>query len=288
MLFYIDHDHKTPPKPENKIAIVSIVIGKTFIDTWERLCRKGWERYAKECGFDIIVITIPLDTSERAQNRSPAWQKMLVLSQPWARKYKRIICMDADIMITPAAQNILDYCPDETKVSISESGDKMSASERHIYLERLKNVGIRADCDEAFWVWENKAQFQLYHIESESGVMFNTGVLVVSPKHHKALFEEVYAQEDVEGGRLYEQPYFSYVLDKRGLAHKISARFNWGILEMMALYMPDKLFKPAEEFSEFDTIVLRYLIRREYSNAFFLHFYGAMGVMMGLPMELFE
>jgi len=281
VLFTVNQSTKKAPTPEHKFAIVSIVIGELFETTWERLCRKGWERHANAYGYDIILINGPLDTTDRAKSRSPAWQKLLILSQPWSKKYERIIWVDADIMITPFALNLLDYCPDITKVGISESNDRLSVSEKHLYLERIQKVSIRPDFDVQFWLWHNQNQFQLYDITAENAVMYNTGVLVLSPKHHEKLFLEVYEQE--EKGRLYEQPYLSYVLDERGLTHKISPRFNWGILETLALYMPDKLFKPASDFTDTDKWVLEYLIRREYNNAYFLHFYGSMGIMANLP-----
>ncbi len=79
MLFTIDTPSATLPPSHNKAALVTIVIGNDYIATWNRLCRKGWEFYANVRGYDIILITQPLDTSERAASRSPAWQEIFLV-----------------------------------------------------------------------------------------------------------------------------------------------------------------------------------------------------------------
>ncbi|HXI99808.1 MAG TPA: hypothetical protein VNH44_01210, partial [Micropepsaceae bacterium] len=58
-------------------AIVTLAIGAAYAERFEQLCRRNWAVYADRHGFNLIVIKEPLDTSERAQKRSPAWQKCL-------------------------------------------------------------------------------------------------------------------------------------------------------------------------------------------------------------------
>ena len=60
-----------------KQAIVTLAIGADYAERFEHHCRANWSAYAKRHGFDLIVITEPLDTSDRARRRSPAWQKCL-------------------------------------------------------------------------------------------------------------------------------------------------------------------------------------------------------------------
>lgn len=68
-------------------ALVTIAIGGKYEGIFRRLCHGGWKAYAEAIGSDLIVITEPLDHSERARSRSPAWQKLLVFSQPRLLKY---------------------------------------------------------------------------------------------------------------------------------------------------------------------------------------------------------
>ncbi len=279
MLFTIDTPSATLPPSHNKAALVTIVIGNDYIATWNRLCRKGWEFYANVRGYDIILITQPLDTSERAASRSPAWQKLLILSQSWSKHYERIVWLDADIIINPVAENILEYAADVEKIGISTSGARLSHVEKHLYYERIYGFGIRPDKVDEFLDIENRSIFSQYDITSGS-VMYNTGVLVLSPEHHEALFQEIYALEDK--GRLYEQPYLSDAIWQRGLAHEISARFNWGIFEAIVLYVPDKLTRSLLQITKEDFHLLQALILKEFKNSYFMHFYGCMGLMQVL------
>ena len=80
-------------------AIVTLAIGKRYKKNWERLCRSNWQQYVEKHGYDLICIDQPLDQSERAQKRSPAWQKCLVLSQEFSGQYEQIAWVDSDILI---------------------------------------------------------------------------------------------------------------------------------------------------------------------------------------------
>ena len=125
------------PDTGRRAAIVTIVIGADYEETWARLCQDCWRDYARKFDFDLIVIAGPLDTSPRAAARSPAWQKLLILNQPWAQRYERIIWLDSDIIIAPDAQNIaLAWGPAE-KIGLTRVGEQISESERMLFLERL-------------------------------------------------------------------------------------------------------------------------------------------------------
>jgi hypothetical protein len=91
-----------------KTALVTLAIGRDYSERFENYCRAGWTAYAERHGFDIFVFKEPLDTSARARRRSPAWQKCLVLGAPEAAGYERLVWVDADICINPAAPSILD------------------------------------------------------------------------------------------------------------------------------------------------------------------------------------
>jgi hypothetical protein len=89
-------------------AIVTLAIGERYLKMFERYCWKNWQVYADKYNYDLIVITDPLDNSERAKLRSPAWQKLLILSQDWSDKYEQIVWIDTDIIINN--ENAYDIC----------------------------------------------------------------------------------------------------------------------------------------------------------------------------------
>jgi hypothetical protein len=91
-----------------KKAIVTLALGEKYVAMFEKMCRDEWENYCVKFGFDLIVIKQPLDISDRAIKRSPAWQKLLILSQDWSKKYEQIVWIDTDILIN--CQNSPDIC----------------------------------------------------------------------------------------------------------------------------------------------------------------------------------
>ncbi len=278
------------PKTGRRAAIVTIVIGAEYEDTWARLCRDSWQKYAQDLDLDLIVIAGPLDTSPRAVARSPAWQKLLILNQPWAKQYERIIWLDSDIIIGPNAQSIIKAWGPPEKIGLTISGARISDSERMLFLERLYGLPIRPQVEREVWASDIRKQY-IRHGVQEHDVMYNTGVMVVSPQHHNDLFLQCYeAEVNHEGdqaARLYEQPLLSHEIIERDLAHRINARFNWGVQEALFLYLPEiiDLDKRPEKTFEPVLRLACYLVRRELANCYFLHFYGTMGLMKMLGRE---
>ena len=62
-------------------AIVTLAIGDRYLQHWRSTCEANWNAYGAQHGFDVICLDQPLDDSARARNRSPAWQKCLILGQ---------------------------------------------------------------------------------------------------------------------------------------------------------------------------------------------------------------
>lgn len=77
-------------------AIVTLAIGNNFLERWKSLCQLNWQQYADKHGYALVCIDTPLDNSERAQQRSPSWQKCLILSQEFAQQYERVVWIDSE------------------------------------------------------------------------------------------------------------------------------------------------------------------------------------------------
>jgi len=273
------------PVSGRKTAIVTIIIGDHYISTWWRLSRTSWINYAATYGYDLIVIACPLDTSSRAQARSPAWQKLLILSQPWADRYDRIVWIDSDIIIGPLAQDIVASSGPAEKVGLVIAGARNSTAERMVVLEQLHRGRFLPTAERMLWDEEVKKNYRDHKVPERS-VMGNTGVLVLSPAHHRDLFLHCYAGED-SGARLYEQPLLSHEIFERDLAVELNARFNWGIQETLMLYVPE-ILRWREQPQHLHGPILKmvyYLVRRELQNCYFLHFYGSMNLMATLTEE---
>jgi len=145
-------------------ALVTLAIGKEHRRNWERYCRKNWQAYAARYGYDLLCLTEPLDTSSRAQKRENGWQTLLVLSQPFARAYERIIVLDRNTLINVQnAPSVVEGIPLE-RIGTS-CADLSSESSQSAW----QAVGQAAECN----------------------------VLVLSPERHRDLLEQIYERSDM-------------------------------------------------------------------------------------------
>jgi hypothetical protein len=200
----------------NKKALVTLAIGDRYIENWKRYCEPGWSRYATAYGFDIICITAPLDLTPRASARSPAWQKCLILSQPFANQYERIVWVDSDIIFNVPAPDVTDGVP-EDKIGIVED-----PGFNPLFLQRYYQR-----CPESIINFTPQDYYTQYGLPAGCLRACNTGLMVMAPSH-AALLEQVYYQYEEKGGREWhmEQRPLSYELVRRDLVHWLDPRFN--------------------------------------------------------------
>ena len=260
-------------RPQHDKAIVTIVVGDEYQTVWQVMASPGWQRYAEVFGYDVIVIQAPLDTSERAQSRSPAWQKLLVLNQPWAADYRRVVWLDSDILISKIAPDVALSAPDESTVGAVVAPDQLSMAEKHIYFELKYNIQIAPEHAETAWNIFQENTFKLDDIDGEGAPILNTGVLVLTPARHNDLLLEVYEHED--RSRMYEQGYLSRALHRAGVIREMSPRFNWTVHERLELNFSQVRYEDPEE----QTRVLHHLRNELEKKAYFLHFAGSMGLL---------
>ena len=272
MIWFLTSAEQEPTPSPARAAIVSVVIGDAYEAMWRRFCVASWVAYAERIGVDLIVFKDRLDKADLS--RSPAWQKLLIPSLPWMQRYERIVWLDSDIIISKDAPDILEFAGPPEKISLCVDGARLSPVEAQIYLERLSGEPLPPDSFPIAWL---AAQHQTYHDNGivPHDVQFNTGVMVISPGRHKDLLRSVYDCPQIT--KLYEQPHLSHRLLQQGLAHVISPRFNWGIVESMKMYLYDEVLKG--ETPEVIGKAVQILIRAEMRNAYFLHFYGAINLL---------
>ncbi len=272
MLHILQSAHEQPAPSSARATIVSFVIGEIYARTWSRMCSHSWIRYAERTGVDIIILQHRIDASD--VDRSPAWQKLLILDQPWSQRYERIIWLDSDIIINQAAPDILEYGGPIEKVGLCEDSGRLSAAEAQIYLERKTNTVFSPR--DVFTTWRHATRERYILCKtSPHEVLFNTGVMVLSPEHHNDLLKSVYTCPEMT--RLFEQPELSHRLLEQDLAHVLSPRYNWGLIEPIELIFNCGMI--GEETPEFMAQVMHVIVRSQLNCAYFLHFYGAMNLL---------
>ena len=252
-------------------AIVTLAIGAEYAERFERCCRENWSAYSRCHGFDLIVITEPLDTSRRAQRRSPAWQKCLILGAPQVAGYERVVWIDSDVCINPAAPSVADGVPLERIGAVDEHSFP-SHDERQAILDAIISVASESgDADKAFWrAWRDPGTWHhSFGLPSGQSHIVQTGVLVLSPPH-RSLLEHVYNAYEDRGGKQfnYEMRPLSHVIQAQGLQHWIDSKFNALVWWLFLQQNPGT-----------DTDTLRRFVQENYRRSYFLHFAGCAHLM---------
>lgn len=268
MLHFLESGGSQPAPTGARAALVTVLIGETYARVWDRLCRPTWADYAGRLGYDLIVIRDRLDPQD---TRSPAWQKLLILDQPWSRRYERIVWLDSDILIAKGAPDILRHAGPPEKVGLCLDGARLSDAETQIYVERLNGIVLEPASHAT--VRAQTKRFMYANNETPAhDIAYNTGVMALSPAHHNDLLKSCYRQAEVTD--MYEQPWLSHLLVESDGAFAMNPRFNWGFIESLNIYFRSGL--SGDEDEAYLTRAVLHLARAELRNAYFLHFYSAM------------
>lgn len=276
MITFITDPNQTVT-PESPVALVTLVVGAKYEEKFRNASLPGFAHYAKRHGYDLIVIQCRLDDSPRANGRSVAWQKCLILNQPWSLRYRRIIWADADIVINPHAPAITDAC-DDTMVGACISEDQYSPGEVH-WIAESEAAGRTFTETEA--VAHRRTNHRLIYLQDGHRVTYDhavqTGVLVLNPHLHNHILMAAYAHHSEH--RWYEQVALSLGILQSGLFQRLPARFNW-----LIGYTINRYFPPGRGILR-DAFNL--VVEGEFNAAYFLHFChdGAWEVFSSNPPE---
>jgi hypothetical protein len=262
-----------------RTAIVTLTLGRPYELAWNEVCAPSWRAYAARHGYDVVAIDRPLDTSVRAAMRSPAWQKLLVLRPEVANGYDRIVWIDADIVINPDSPPIAAGVPIDKIGAVDEFASGSPHERASVYAEvarRFPAVAaiVRSYLDpgdyHAVWGLPRRAR----HI-------LQTGVLVLSPLHHRQLFEEVYLLPQKGGVEMnYEMRPLSFAIQERGLQHLLDPRFNavFQFEHYRRQFCEGIICSTQEQLLAF--------IASEYRRNFFLHFAGTQTLLTAVHLAL--
>jgi len=276
---------------KNSKAIVTLVIGKKYVDSWNKLCRDNWQKYADKYGYDIIYIDRPLDSTARAQQRSPAWQKCLILSQEFSQKYQRIVWIDSDILIN---SSIAPCIVKDVPIDKIGAVDECLSPTSDLYFQTLERKYDYCKYSNIRVVINHTAKhyYSNYGLPPKFNSIVQTGVLVLSPNHHRKILEKVYLEYEDKGSSQwnYEMRPLSWELINGDYIHWIDHRFNVIWFDYLCLHYPFLLEKARSPFikkikrkiQNILSIIGIYPHPRlkstcattAFTNSFFLHFAG--------------
>ena len=264
-----------------KKALVTLAIGKKYESMFKKNCYATWKAYTEKHNHDLVVISNVLDASLRAKNRSPAWQKCLILSQDTIKKYSQVAWVDADIIINPRSPDIFDNTPLEMIGAVDECATP-NCKDHKIALDRLHMLWSK----ERIKYIEDLSATQ-YHknfgFKGEFHSVVQSGVLVLSPKYHNELLKDVYYNYEDKGDSYwhYEMRPLSYEIQKNKLFFGLDPKFNmiWSFIKQLHypfLNERNSLFTKALNKVGFNTkaSLIRKCVTTAFLNNYFLHFAG--------------
>lgn len=247
-----------------RTALVTLCLGDSYIDLFERYCRPNWEWYAEAHGYDVVVLTEMLDSAPEARQRFLGWQKCLIFDA--LPQYDRLVWVDSDIVINPSAPCILKGVP-PGKVGAVISGDYLHPDLKTVFTHRLRKTPLNPPDDLAVWEADQKAYYDRFGLHCVSPDIVQVGVMVLD-RSHRDLFMEVYRMP--LPARVEEQWPLSAEILNRGLLHRINSRFNTVFLDRAIVHYPYLYGAGIENLDQ----LARLAVQTEYANCHFLHFAG--------------
>lgn len=194
----------SPSVKAPRVLLVAIAIGEEYKKKYEAIFYPSQKAYADRHGYDIKVVDGFLDLT--TQERSfISLQKILVCSQSWSHQYEFIVFVDSDILISPNAPAIHKAIDFGKNIGIVDEYLQPTHEERLLIQKKMG--------------WEKNAEeyYRLSGFQITTQRVLNTGVLVLQPKFHQALLEDIYKATKSTGlnhprGFHYEQSSIGYNL----------------------------------------------------------------------------
>ena len=273
---------------ENTKAIVTLAIGKYYLERWQKLCAENWSKYANNHGYEIICIDTALDNSPRAQSRSPAWQKCLILGDERVKKYNQVVWIDSDILINPNSPCIIDNVPDDRVGAVSsfaQFNERLPGKDQML-INRIAEFWNLPYCNA-------KEYYSKALLPDSFDQVVQTGVMVLCPYKHNSILEYTYYHYDETPLGNFEMDALSYELLKANCIHWLDDKFNkvWVacmVMDYPFLLPPKKTeIKPIRLWKRFtrghyqlpSQKVTTAALNTAFLNNYFLHFAGTVQYM---------
>jgi hypothetical protein len=250
-----------------KAAVVTITVGEA-VPKYEKHFIPSIKAYADTWNFDFIQIKQLLKTPPELYSKHRILsEKLLILEYPWAEHYEYIIFIDADIIINyEKAPNILDGLEDG-KIGVVDEFGFLGLHEYVIPKWNLVAPGSPST---------PHAYYTAYNFPKVHSRVFNSGVVVYQPKHHKEFMKYVY---DTYIDRILAGAYndgdqapLNYEANSRDIVQYIDQRWNriWGFYWILLYGFLDRT-NPAYRH------LLQGALKNLFDISFGLHLAGRMG-----------
>ncbi len=192
-----------------KKALFTLAVGD---NPMYKAALKSFQRYADIVNADLIVaeeLHYPITLDNPRHTASKAWTEKLYIGE-LLKEYERVLYLDADIIVTPHAENIFDNYPDLETLYLFNEGQYLK---RQHVIDKIFNIMGPLDN------WPSVNNRPVY---------YNVGCMLISnqcPLFDIATLDDL--QEICNFIQYYEQTYFNYLIHRDGLKNQhISEKFN--------------------------------------------------------------
>lgn len=254
--------------PQHSKALVTIAIGESFQKMWKTMMAETWHAYARRHGYDIVVFDDYLDASPRGRERTPNWQKCLILEDARVRDYEDVVWLDADILINFHAAPCIVGANRPGKVGVVSDHEFMhaSAAAEENYTRRKEKMVPPELRDQIPRTIAEK--YRKAGLAPEFDDYCNTGVLVMKPALHAGMMRRIYDTYEETLFTAKEEVCINHALRVQDLAHGLDKRFNWCWVNFVVEHYP---FLMIPGFKE-DHRLAGLCANAAWANSWFIHF----------------
>lgn len=253
-------------------ALTTMVIGSDYRSMWDGLYRRSVEAYAERHGYELVVIDAAIDPRPKAAERTPHWQKCLILEHPRLRDREHVAWIDADIFVNfHAAPCIVEHyrAADAGRGGIGAVPWGATFTSQ----EALDNRWHRAHRHGSGIFRRDRGptppeRYAEAGLPADQPDMVNTGVLVLRPDRHTAFLREVYETGTENPYSAMEQMWLSYRIHQDGLLTALDPRFNKIWSEEVVQNYPFLLNTATRQ----QLPVIALCVTAAWLNGYFLHF----------------
>lgn len=234
--------------------VVTVAVGFPYKQAYLSLFHRSVLAYCDKHGYDFLLVDDFIDRSE-ADPSLISLQKALVCSVDVAADYERVVFIDADILVNveDAPSIVAETTPD-----LAGFVDEFSQPDPVTRISIQRAMG-----------WETSAAeyYALCGFHLDTPHVVNSGVMVLSPRHHRNILEEIYLAGKRDGrnhprGFHYEQSLIGYRFQAESRCRFVDNK--WNTLASIAL--------TANNIRHIDAA--RAFFPRMFRNCYFLHFAG--------------
>ena len=259
-----------------KNFIVTLLIGKKFLDEWKKYAAPLWKKYCIKNDIGLILIKDHLIKKSNPFWKKAVWQKMLIgayLSKH-EKKIKNVCYLDSDILINPFAPNIFKFHSESKFSVISEVSNlpfNLDRVKKKLSFNRNFFYSKKYPLDSALFM-SSKEKFKFHNFKNQKNY-FCSGVIVFNLKKFSKRMKDWFFKytkdfETLTGGG--EEPVMNYEILNTKKVNFINYKF-----QALWLYeMADK-YSFLYKFKGNKNKYVKTCIKECLLNNYFLHFPGS-------------